>query len=304
VENKKNISIIGYGNQARAWALNLKDSGYKVTIGLRSGSPSKNLATAKGFSVFDYESEPIESEICVILTPDNTHIQILERIKNPNCLFVFAHGFSVTAGNLKTLFPKTKFALLAPKAIASELRFRFETNQSLAAFYSLEFCDPKDEKSIKDLAEAIGIRNLYPTTFQEETQADLFSEQALLCSVLPYTINLAFQTLIERGYKKELAFYECFVEAKLIVDALLKVGPEAFFDFISPNALIGSEKGRLELIDNDFKQKFQKLLNDVQDPKHLQDLSSADVLNTKKSVNEFWKGQSLNKVYQELKETL
>lgn len=304
MENQQTISIIGYGNQARAWALNLRDSGAEVKIGLRDNSKSHELAKADGFSTFDFTSQAISTKLCALLTPDDTHLEILTKLPKTKTLIIFAHGFSLVAENLKEKFPDFEFALLAPKAIASELRFRYETKQSLAAFYSLEFCDQVFEKDIKNLAAIIGLNNLYETSFSEETQADLFSEQTLLCSVLPYTINLAFKTLVEKGYNRELAFYECFVEAKLIIDTILKVGPESFFDFISPNALVGSEKGRKLLLDEKFEEKLKGLLEDVRTTEHLNELKSADITAIRKDVNLFWKKQTLNSTFQDLKDTL
>ena len=305
MENQLTISIIGYGNQAKAWALNLRDSGVKVRIGLRKKSANIELATSHGFEVFELnQNTKISTKICAVLTPDDTHLDILKSLESSDTVFVFAHGFSVVAENLKEKFPNFNFALLAPKAIASELRFRYETKESLAAFYSTEYCDHDFENELKELGKLLGINNLYPTSFQDETQADLFSEQTLLCSILPYTINLAFKTLVERGYQKELAFYECFVEAKLIVDTILKVGPEAFFDFISPNALVGSEKGRKLLLDSEFEEKFKSLLDEVRTSHHLEELKSADVNTVRKNVNLFWKDQALNQTFQDLKDTL
>lgn len=304
MENKKNVTIIGFGNQAKAWSMNLRDSGFEVTIGLRPNSPSIELAKSQGYGVFDYTSKEITSKLCVILTPDDSHLSVMKSLNGPNSLFVFAHGFSVVAQNIKKEMPEMRLALLAPKAIASELRFRFETNQSLAAFYSLEHCEPQDKQILENLAGGIGIKNFYSSSFLEETQADLFSEQALLCSILPYAINQTYQTLIDRGFKKELAFYECFVEAKLIIDTLLKVGPEKFFDFISPNALAGSEIGRKLILDSDFERKLDQLMDQVQKPEHLEKLASENIDFIRETVNDFWKRQSLNQTFNDLKGTI
>lgn len=306
MKNQNHFTIIGFGNQAKAWAMNLRDSGYEVYIGLRSESKSFEVAKKKGFKVFKFEKEMIPTTGFALLTPDETHFEVLSKLSkiNTDVNCYYAHGFSMVSEQLEQKFPKIKHILLAPKAIASELRFRFETKENLTAFYSLEYAKKDDFESLKELAQNLGINNIYPTSFDEETKADLFSEQSILCSLLPYGINEAYKTLIERGYSKELAFFECFYESKLILDTIFKMGPQEFFNLISPNALIGSEIGKNKLFDSEFKKKLSEMLDDIEKRQFENIIQDTNVNNLKESVSNFWNEQDLNNTFKELKESL
>ena len=302
VKSLKEFTIIGYGNQAKAWASNLKDSGVKVYIGLRENSPSLAHAQNRGFETFIYTSENIKTDFCDLLTPDDTHHKILKSLPKHQAAIIFAHGFSVEANKLNEKY--SPLILLAPKAIASELRFRYENKEALTAFYSLEYASENYLDAIKEIANKLGMTNFYPSSFKEETQADLFSEQTLLCSTLPYSILLAYNALIEKGYSKEIAFYECFYESKLIIDTILKVGPQAFFELISPNALIGSQIGRDRIFDSELEEKFKTALLEIQQDDFYHQLQQVDIDSLKNEVKEFWKNQDLQKTYESLKDTL
>ena len=301
-----NCTIIGFGNQAKAWALNLKDSGFDVYIGLREDSKSHDKAKSLGLKTFILDKEPIPTLNFALLTPDETHQDVLSVLSNinadKNC--IYAHGFSITSRKLHLFHPNFNHYLMAPKAIASELRFRFQTKDNLTAFYSLEFGDANFFETLEAIAFGLGINNLYPTTFEEETKADLFSEQSILCSLLPYGINEAFNTLVNRGYSKELAFFECFYESKLIIDTLFKLGPDEFFKVISPNALLGSEVGKLKLFDDAFREKLSELLDDIERHRFNQLISSTDIDQTRKQVSKYWKSQELEDTYSNLKARL
>ena len=302
VKSLKEFTIIGYGNQAKAWASNLQDSGVKVYIGLRENSPSLTLAQSRGFETFIYTNVSIKTDFCALLTPDDTHQKILKSLPKHQAAMIFAHGFSVEANKLNEKY--SPLILLAPKAIASELRFRYENKEALTAFYSLEYASADSLDAIKEIANKLGMTNFYPSSFKEETQADLFSEQTLLCSTLPYSILLAYNALIEKGYSKEIAFYECFYESKLIVDTILKVGPQAFFELISPNALIGSQIGRDRIFDSELEEKFKTALLEIQQDDFYHQLQQVDIDSLKNEVKEFWKNQDLQKTYESLKDTL
>lgn len=299
------FSIIGFGNQAQAWALNLKDSGVKVFIGLRKGSASKSKVQSMGFEVF-YLQDKIPTKNFALLIPDDQHelaLRVLTQ-NNENNFCIYAHGYSLSKFKLQLTFPQFEHILLAPKSIASELRFRYETHGNLTGFYSLEFAPSFTTQELKEIAQLLGLKNSYPTSFIEETQADLFSEQSILCSLLPYGILETYNTLIEKGYSEELSFYECFYESKLILDTIFKVGPQAFFELISPNALIGSEVGRHALIDDQFKEKLHQLLKDIEQNKFQETIEKTDIVTLKKQVANYWKNQSLNSTFNKLKGTL
>lgn len=286
--------------------MNLRDSGVEVFIGLRAQSQSKSIALKSGFKVFDIDQESIAGKYCAILTPDHTHKDLLIKLSvhNENIICIYAHGYSMVKDKLSFAFPSFEHILLAPKSIASELRFRYETKENLTAFYSLEYSNLEQLDIIKKLANLLGINNLYPTNFEEEMKADLFSEQSILCSLLPYGINEAYQTLIEQGYSKEIAFFECFYESKLILDTIFKMGPKSFFELISPNALIGSQVGKELLFDEQFKKKLKALLLNIENQNFHQTIDNTNIEDLKVQVSNFWQKQDLNNTYNGLKESL
>lgn len=298
------FSIIGFGNQAKAWAMNLRDSGIEISIGLRKNSSSYQAAEKMGFQTFCFENEPIKSEAFALLTPDDTHSNILESIINfnKNKICLYAHGFSFNQGNFAKTFPSIEHILLAPKSIASELRFNYETNNNLVGIYSLEGAQKLDEVTLKSFAQKLGLKSIYNASFKEETNADLFSEQSILCALLPYGALTTFNTLRNKGYPKELAFFECFYEIKLIADTLLKVGPQKFFDLISPNALIGSEKGQKLLFDQSFQNKLDTLLKEIENKNFEEEIEKTDIVALRQKINQTWSSEELSKVYDQLKD--
>lgn len=307
MEKLSRITILGFGNQAKAWAMNLRDSGVEVFIALRKMSPSLDTAKGMGLKTILYDQVPLPTQEVAMLTPDETHCNILntlQRLNDNELTIIYAHGYSMYAERLNVHFPQFKHLLLAPKAIASELRFRFETKENLTAFYSLEYIGQAYYEVLEDFASSLGINYLYPTNFEEETKADLFSEQSLLCSLLPYGINEAYKTLVQGGYSSELAFFECFYESKLILDTIFKLGPHKFFDMISPNALLGSQIGRDLLFDTHFKQKLEQLLSDIENHHFQQAIKTTDISAIKKQVSQFWLKQELNETFHHLKESL
>jgi ketol-acid reductoisomerase len=184
---------------------------------------------------------------------------------------------------------------LAPKAIASELRFRFESKDGLGAVYQSE-----NEALIKSIAQDLGITHLTKTSAKNETLADLFSEQTILCSLLPYGALESFNHLVENGIEPEVAYFECWFEVKLIVDTMIKMGPEKFFEMISPNALIGSEIGRTLFFDEAFKKKLSDCYSNITSGHFDEDVSKIDIDELKKSVKTFWQNEQLNTIHNEL----
>ena len=150
----------------------------------------------------------------------------------------------------------------------------------------------------KDLGVNIG---LFKTTFLHETQADLYSEQGLLCSLIPYTAGEMFQHLVESGIEPELAYLEVWHEMKLIAIAMVDKGPEGFFDLISPNALVGSEKGFQKLITPEFKSNLRSLLTDIQSNKFNQELENTNVEELRKTIRSRWSDSSLMKTFNIMK---
>ena len=304
------ILVIGFGSQAKSWALNLRDSGFDVHIILRKNSPSIGLVEKLGFQTLIFgESNLGPYSTFLMLTPDHTHESILKTYSKHFPLksnFIYAHGFSYCQGSFEKIFPQFNHLLLAPKAIASEVRFQYETKGKLGAAYSTEMIkDPKQkesaQKTLIELAEGIGINvGPFPTSFKEECYADLFSEQSILCSLLPYVASMSFRKLREKGISQEIAYFECWAELKLICDALTKLGPASFFNLISPNALIGGEKAKNLLFDDDFEQKLNSLMDDIWSKKFFKEVESTDIEQLRKKVNSYWETQEIQKLHKTL----
>lgn len=302
----KNIAIIGFGNQAKAWAMNLKDSGWKVSIGLRPTSTSLSKVRELGFEPFDYTTSN-EHENFAILTPDDTHYEVVSKIGtyNPNATFIYAHGFGLLYTQIRNQFSKANHILLAPKAIASELRFQYEIKGKNGGVYSFECVhdSSKEEWALK-LGKELGLNSLHEATIEDETKADLFSEQSLLCSVLPYAALYSFKQLREAGISKEVAYFECWYEVKLIVDTLIKIGPEKFFNLISPNALIGSEIGRSAIFTDQYFLALHNIYNHIQSGEFEKQLQTINVDQVRKEVLDFWNSQELTQLHQQMSKEL
>lgn len=305
------LTIIGFGNQARAWSMNLKDSNYRIRVALKPGSPSLSSAKALGLKTVDIGTSAFfEDTAFALLTPDHTHADFFAlngKHFKPGSVMLYAHGFSCVENAFQKHYPQIQHVLFAPKAIGSELRRQYTLKGKLGAVYSLEHAAEKliVKEWIFELAQALGINmGPYPTTFLRETQADLYSEQGLLCSLIPYTAGEMFRHLVESGVEKELAYFECWHELKLIVAAMVDAGPEAFFDLISPNALIGSEKGHEKLITEDFKKTLQSLLADIQQGKFNQELARTNVEEVRSKIKNRWKSSALNKTFHDINRNL
>ena len=299
------VTLIGFGSQAKAWALNLKDSGVEVLIALNKKSQSRELAHNLGFKTIELESNELKnSHIYCVLIPDDQHHKFLEKnhnFLNPGSHLVYAHGFSMTKHQLPRVYSQFKHSLLAPKAIASEVRYQYETKGKIgAAFYA---ADNQAEKEIKELARNAGFTALFKGMPEEETKADLFSEQSLLCSILPYVALKSYQVLRKNNVSKEIAFMECFLELKSISQALVTLGPEAFFKLISPNALIGSQKGRKILLGKTFDEGLEKLFNEIEDQTFFKE-SEIDAEVLRAEVLKEWRQEELTNVFKELKSEL
>lgn len=302
------LTIIGFGNQAKAWSQNLKDSGFPVRVALKPASPSIDSAKKLGFDVVEIGSADFYAgEAFALLTPDLTHQELMtlhgDKFQKGSVI-LYAHGFSLLKHNFHTRFPHLQHVLYAPKSIGSELRRQYELKGKLGAVYSLEFFQGETlaiEKWLMKLAKDMGINmGPYVTSFQRETQADLYSEQGLLCSLVPYTAGEMFRHLVEAGIEPELAYFECWHELKLIVNAMVDKGPEGFFDLISPNALIGAEKGYHKLFTPEFHSNLRSLFTEIQNGKFDQELDAADVEETRKIIRERWAKSPLMKTFHKI----
>lgn len=298
--------IIGLGSQAKAWTMNLRDSGFDVLVGLRKNSSSANTARELGFKYEQLDEALPKTDLILLLIPDHEHLNFLqtyaEKISNDTRI-IYAHGASLIQGQLEKKFPQFKHLLLAPKAIASEVRFSFQTGKKLGACYYAE--EENDMSLLRDLATGIGIGDVFiSSTFEEETYADLFSEQSVLCSLLPYGALHSFNKLIEQGVQPEIAYLECWLEVKFIASAMIDMGPTDFFKLISPNALLGGEKAQKMIFDKAYQTKLKQLCSEIWEGRFFEEVEQADFKKVQAEVELFWKNSELQKVHNQLHQKL
>ena len=263
LSNPLNLAIIGFGSQAKVWAANLSESGHNVSIYLRKNSLSIENVKSSGFCIEPLEQISEKSpllDFVILLTPDHTHCEILElylkSIKGLN--LVVAHGYSYWKHDFEQSYPEALFFLLAPKAIASELRSNYLTGKKLFAAVS-----DLNHVPFQSLIASLGIKKPILSTFEEESVADLFSEQSLLCGLIPYAAKMSYEKLVEKGVNPEIAYIECWHEVKLIADAMLQYGPKGLFELISPNALIGANLFKNQYFSEDWNQKLEECFNNI-----------------------------------------
>lgn len=302
------LTIIGFGNQAKAWSQNLKDSAFPFRVALMPDSPSFDKAVALGMETVEIGTESFfEDRAYVLLTPDHTHHTFMTtygHMFSEGTLMLYNHGFSLSKHRFQEHFSHLKHILFAVKAIGSEIRKVYLEKGKLGGVYSLEHV-PGDtssiEKWLQKMSLALGLSmGIFKTTFEHETQADLYSEQGLLCSLIPYTADRMFKHLVESGIEPELAYFECWHELKLIVNAMVDKGPEGFYDLISPNALVGSEKGYERLFTAAFESNLKSLLTDIQAQKFNNELENANVEELRKKIRSRWSESSLMKTFNQM----
>lgn len=307
--NSKSAVLIGFGSQGIAWALNLRDSGWNISVALRANSSSIEKAKSLDFQVVDFSKLGQFSNI-LLLIPDHEHKNFLDTNQNfimPLTNIIYAHGHSYVSQDLAKFYPQFNHLLLAPKAIASEVRFQFQSKGKIGAVYSLEGLSSDNEQIensksfLFQLAKDLGITGgPYPTSFSNEATADLFSEQTLLCGLIPFAAKQSYDLLIENGIEPEIAYMECWVEIKLICDALVKMGPESFFQLISPNALIGAQKARQIFFDKEYQNKLKTLLREIKNGDFDHYASKVDISIIRDEILSDWKSSSLSDVHQRI----
>jgi len=269
--NQPKIAIIGYGSQGRAHALNLRDSGFDVTVGLRPGGPTEHKAKADGFDVVTPPEAVADADIVAVLTPDMVQPQLYRGTIEPNmkhgaCL-LFAHGFNVHFNQIAAR-ADLDVVLVAPKGPGALVRREFEIGRGVPAVYAIHQ-DPSgraEELALRYCAGIGGARqNAIKTTFKEETETDLFGEQAVLCGGASALVQAGFETLVEAGYQPEIAYYEVLHELKLIVDLFYEGGITRMLEFISETAQYGDYVSGPRIIDASVKQRMKTVLKEIQD---------------------------------------
>ncbi|NPA54687.1 MAG: ketol-acid reductoisomerase [Aquificae bacterium] len=265
----KTVAIIGYGSQGHAHALNLRDSGINVIIGLYSGSKSAEKAKAEGFEVLIPDEAAKKADVIMMLIPDTIQPEVYETAILPNLdegkALAFAHGFNIHFGQIVPP-PYVDVFLVAPKGPGHLVRWQYEEGKGVPGLVAVHQDFTGKAKDIA-LAYAKGIgctrAGLIETTFKEETETDLFGEQAVLCGGATALIKAGFETLIEAGYQPEVAYFECLHELKLIVDLIYQYGISGMRYSISDTARYG-DVTRGDRIYETVKPVHKKILEEIQ----------------------------------------
>ncbi|ODS23911.1 ketol-acid reductoisomerase [Candidatus Endobugula sertula] len=266
----KKVSIIGYGSQGHAHACNLKDSGVDVTVGLRAGSSSVAKAEAHGLQVEDVAAAVAVADVVMILTPDEFQGQLYNEVIEPNikqgATLAFAHGFSI---HYNQVVPRADLdvIMIAPKAPGHTVRSEFMNGGGIPDLVAI-FQNASGSAKELALSYASGIgggrTGIIETTFKDETETDLFGEQAVLCGGCVELVKAGFDTLVEAGYAPEMAYFECLHELKLIVDLMYQGGIADMNYSISNNAEYGEYTTGPKVINEESRKAMRLALKDIQ----------------------------------------
>ena len=267
----KTIAIIGYGAQGHAHALNLRDSGLSVIVGLHEGSKSRDKAQAEGLRVESVADAAQAADVIMVLVPDHLQKSIYEESIKPYLTegktLMFAHGFSIHFGQIEPP-ANVDVSMIAPKAPGQRVRELYEEGVGVPALIAIHQ-DPSGSAKEVGLAYARGIGSLsagvLQTTFKEETETDLFGEQAVLCGGVSALITAGYETLVEAGYEPESAYFECLHELKLIVDLIYEGGLTHMREVVSDTAEWGDYYAGPQVITADTKVAMKQILTRIQD---------------------------------------
>ncbi len=269
LKNKK-VAIIGYGSQGHAHALNLAESGMDVVVGLYEGSPSRQIAEEAGLRVLNTKDAALEADVIMMLVNDEKagtiyQNEILPGLKKGNYI-AFAHGFNIHFGQI--VAPKdVNVIMIAPKGPGHTVRSQFQEGKGVPSLVAVHQ-DPSGDSMKVALAYAAGLgagrAGIFETSFKEETETDLFGEQAILCGGVSALIKAGFDTLVEAGYQPEMAYFECCHEMKLIVDLINQGGLSYMRYSISDTAEYGDYVTGDRIITDDTKKEMKSVLSEIQ----------------------------------------
>jgi ketol-acid reductoisomerase len=264
----KRVAIIGYGNQGRAQALNLKDSGINVVVGLRGGSASAAKAEADGIPTASLSDAAASADIVMMLAPDEALAAIYRGIEpslRQNAALGFSHGLAIRFGFIVPR-PDLDVFMVAPKGPGTALRSLYEGGRGMVGLYAVAQ-DASGEAEALALAygRAIGCgrAGLLPSSFAEECEADLFNEQAVVWGAVPEILIAGFDTLVAAGFSEEVAYMECVGELKLIADLIEARGIAGMREAISNTAELGAAMGGPRIVDETVRQRMRDILDEV-----------------------------------------
>ncbi len=268
--DQKTVAIIGYGSQGHAHALNLKDSGISVVVGLREDSASADQARAEGLEVTSVADASSRGDLVMVLVPDELHREVYEnQIRDglaPGNMLLFGHGFSV---HYEEVDPPAEVdvVLVAPKGPGHLVRRQFEEGSGVPGLIAVEQ-DATGNAQQLALAYAKGIGctrgGVIETTFKDETETDLFGEQAVLCGGASALVQAGFETLVDAGYDPQMAYFECLHELKLIVDLMYEKGLAGMRYSISNTAEFGDYSRGQRVINDSVRAEMKQILNEIQ----------------------------------------
>lgn len=273
----KKIAVIGFGSQGHAHALNLKDSGLDVLVGLRKGSKNWKKAEEQGLTVKTVFEVSKEADIIMILVPDEVQPELYENEIKPNLttgkMLMFAHGFNIHY--FRIIPPKDiDVTMIAPKSPGHIVRREFVEGRGVPALVAVyqDYTGKAKELALA-YAKGIGVTRagVIETTFKEETETDLFGEQAVLCGGVTALIKAGFETLVEAGYQPEIAYFECLNELKLIVDLMYEGGMSYMRYSISNTAEYGDYISHEKIITSEVRENMKQMLKDIQTGKFAKD---------------------------------
>ena len=263
------VAILGYGSQGRAHALNLKDSGINVTVGARTGGESHRQAEADGCAVATITEAAAAADIVMVLLPDTAQPEVYRAEIAPNlragALLLFAHGFNI---QYKAIEPAADIdvGMVAPKSPGALVRRQFELGRGVPCLFAIHQ-NPSGTARDRTLAYSHALggtrAGVLETTFAEETETDLFGEQAVLCGGVTELILAGFETLTAAGYQPEVAYFECLHELKLIVDLLYEGGLARLHRYVSDTAKYGDLSRGPRVIDDRVRQKMAEILEEI-----------------------------------------
>ena len=275
---RRRVAVIGYGNQGRAQALNLRDSGVAVSVGLPQSSASRGRAAGDGFDVMTAAEAASGSDVAVMLAADEDQGRIYRDEIEPRLseggALVFAHGLNI---HFRLIAPRPDLdvVLVAPKGPGTALRADYQRDSGLISLFAIgQDASGKAEALALSYAWAIGSGRIgiLPTSFQEECEADLFNEQAVLWGAIPELIHAGYETLVDAGFSPEIAYFECLTEVKLISDLIYERGIAGMREAISNTAEFGALKGGDRIVTSETRTEMRRILREVRNGNFVKEL--------------------------------
>ena len=270
----KTVAVIGYGSQGHAHALNLKDSGVNVVVGLYSGSKSAEQARQEGLTVKSVSEACAEADVVMVLVPDTKQKEVYDKEIAPNLeagnTLMFAHGFNIRYEQIQPP-ADVDVSLVAPKSPGHRVRELYVDGQGTPGLMAVhQDATGEAKENALAYARALGCTRagVIETTFEEETETDLFGEQAVLCGGVSALIQAGFEPLPEAGYQPEIAYFECLHELKLIVDLIYEGGIEYMYYSVSNTAEHGGYTGENKIVTEETRKAMKQMLADVRSGKY------------------------------------